>query len=566
MGKTIKRFTLLLLILTLLPLRFAFADSSPYWIFFTDRGGIDSDALLAAKRVSDSEPKNRSRRGRTLSKRRLFSESDLPVNTGYIAEVKIHAEGIRAISRYFNAVSVELDDSMLAMVSALPFVSELRPVYVRNVDMPPEMSLGKPAGRDAVEAYSYGDSFGQLSMLGIHSMHNQGFRGDGLTIAVLDSGFDRLEHTAFDSLKVAGEWDFVENDDDIRGDDHGTKVLSVMAALDNSRMIGAAPHASYLLARTEQHVGDDMRIEEDYLIAGIEWADSLGADIVNISLGYTDFGSEDTYTYEDLDGDTALATIACDAAAAKGIMVVTSAGNEGNKEWRYVSVPADGDSVIAVGSLNLNRTISSFSSIGPTFDGRVKPDFVALGDNVLVADTNVVNSYKYGQGTSYSAPLISGGVALILEANPGWAYGDIMAAMIANAVQAGPETQYGYGLVDMFAAAGLTAVEPPVSAFRAFDPFPHPIAFDAVTPKIYFPVDVPEAGHLLTLKIYDFNGEIISKTAESVIEEGVLRDPGKAPGWDGTNFSGENVASGVYFYTIELFGYGRHTGKIMVTR
>jgi len=542
-------------------------ETRPYWVLFKDRGPVNVERAVAAKAASPSEIKSRSRRARVYGPERVFDETDLPVHPEYIETVAGLSGGIRTVTRFFNGVSADLDDAGLEKVKKLPFVREVKPVAVYVRPKAPESPPAKPSARERTDGYSYGGSFEQLSIVGITKVHEAGYYGEGITVAVLDSGFDGLNHAAFDSIRIVARRDFVDGDDEPSGDDHGTEVLSVLAALDYGRMIGAAPHAAFILARTENVEGDvEQRIEEDYWVAGVEWADSLGADIVNSSLGYTTFDDGTGYTYRDLDGDTAVTTVAADMAAAKGMIVVSSAGNEGNTEWYYITTPADGDSVIAVGSVDLDGSVSAFSSRGPSCDGRVKPDFVALGEDVVVIDASKRDAYRFANGTSFAAPAVSGAVALLLEINPAWDFGDVREALIATAEKAGPDSLYGYGLIDAFAASGLKPPEPGVSAFRVYDPYPQPVAFDGTTRHLYFPVDVPVAGRTLTIRIFSFNGENVKTLEAPVSSAGELREPGDAPSWDGTNFLGEDVAPGVYFYTIQLFGYGKHTGKIMVMR
>ncbi len=546
----------------------AHSETKPYWVFFTDRGAINIEHAVAAKLASPSEPKNISRRARILGSESIFDEKDIEVYPEYISAVTEISGGLRTVTRFLNGVSVELDEEALEKVKRIPFVREVKPVAVFKKPVEPEPSrLKKPGIREKVTGFSYGDSYEQLSMVGIPELHESGYAGSGITIAVLDSGFDRLQHTAFDSVRIAFMWDFVDGDNDPSGDFHGTEVLSILAALDQGMMIGAAPYAEYLLARTENIEGNvEERIEEDYWVAGIEWADSLGADIVNSSLGYTTFDDGTGYTYNDLDGDTAVTTIAADAAAGKGMLVITSAGNEGNKPWYYMTTPADGDSVFAVGSVDQDRTISSFSSRGPAYDGRIKPDFTALGENVLIVDDAGQNAYRYAHGTSYSAPAVSGAVALLLEVNPSWDFGQIRDRLISTAQAAEPDSLYGYGIIDAFAASGLEPPAPDISKFRVYDPYPQPVTFSVTTRRVYFPVDVPVEGRTLTIKIFNFNGENIQTLEAPVSGSGSLRNPGDAPNWDGTNFSGEDVAPGIYYFSIRLPGYGKHTGKLMVMR
>ena len=248
------------------------------------------------------------------------------------------------------------------------------------------------------------------------------------------------------------------------------------------------------------------------------------------------------------------------------MIVVTSAGNEGDKPWYYVTTPADADSAFAVGSVDVGGTVSDFSSRGPTYDGRVKPDFLALGERVLVVDAARPSSYRFVDGTSFAAPLVSGAAALILQVNPGWEFGDLREALMRTAKSAGPDSLAGYGIIDAFAASRLDETAPPAAGFRVYDPFPQPVTFGDRTRWLYFPVEVPKEGKTITIKLYNFNGEVVQILSSPVVGSGSLTSPGEAPAWDGTNFSGEDVAPGVYYYTIQLFGYGMHTGKIMVMR
>ena len=549
-------------LLVLLSAAHSHAGTKPYWVFFSDRGNIDVESIIAAKKASPSEPKNLGRRARLLNRDRLFDETDVPVNPGYIKAVAELAERLRTVSRYFNAVTVDIEDSRVEAVDELEFVAGIEPVGVFR--KPRKPVPGVPVIREKPAAPDYGNSLEQLSKVGVIPLHGLGYMGKGIKVAVLDSGFDNLEHAAFDSLKISNHWDFVDRNDDIGDDDHGSEVLSVMAALDHGSLIGAAPYATYLLARTEIVEVDDIREEEDYWIAGIEWADSLGADVVNSSLGYSDF-DDFSYTYDDMDGRTARTTMAANIAAEKGIVVVTSAGNEGNKSWYYITSPADAFGVIAVGSVDRNGIVSGFSSRGPSADGRVKPEFVSLGEQVWTVDASTADSYHFQSGTSFSAPSVSGAVALLLEVNPEWTPAVMIDSLKTYAKDAGPDSLYGYGLIDAYAASGLKTDGPDVSLFRVYDPYPQPFIFTDVDRHVYFPMDIPVDGRKVTIRIFNFSGENI-KTIEETKKSGSLLDRTEAPSWDVTNFTNDDVSPGVYYYTVRLTGYGGHTGKIAVIR
>ena len=552
------------------------AQTNPYWVLFEDRGDIDVAQAVAAKKASAVDPKVSSRRARAMGIDNIFDERDLPVNPEYVAGIIEISGGVRTVTRYFNGVSVDLDDSAVRDVRNLPFVRLIRPVSVhlgRDFPEKPEKPImRKPEIREDIEGQKYGDSFDQVNMVDAIRLHNLGYLGDGISIAVLDSGFDNLAHAAFDSIRITHKRDFVESDDDPSGDDHGSQVLAIMAGKHDNNLIGVAPYASYILARTEiVENSEDVSIEEDYWVAGVEWADSLGADIINSSLGYIEFEDKPDYEYGDLDGETAVTTLAADIAVDRGIVVVTSAGNEGNTEWYYVTTPADGFNVLAIGSVDGYGEISASSSRGPTFDGRVKPDFVALGKNVRMPfiDNNS-DDYTVKQGTSFAAPAVSGAAALLLEVNPSWVPADVKAAFIDTATdlgEAGPDSLYGYGKINALSASGLEPPAPDVTAFKVFDPFPQPIEFGGANEnaKVFFPVDIPAGGKLL-IKIYNFAGEIIQTVENDYTGAGRKTDRLDAPSWDGKNYTGDDVAPGVYFYTVRLAGYGTFKGKIAVIR
>ena len=548
------------------------AETGPCWVFFTDRGAVDVSKNVAAKAASFDEPKNQGRRARVLGSA-MFDERDLPVNPEYIAAVAEIAGSVRTVTRYFNGVSVNLDESGIEKAKRLPFVKEVRQVTRFRRSPEPTTKPALPENiRGKTADLSYGNSFNQLNTVGVIKLQNLGYYGDGIRVGILDSGFENLGHPAFDSLRVTNTWDFLDHNADVSGDDHGSKVLSIMAALDRGKMIGAAPHATYLLARTEivETIDNgDYRVEEDYWVAGLEWADSLGADVVQSSLGYTDFADGTSYTYSDLNGRTAITSIAADIAVDKGIVVVNSAGNEGDKAWYYVVTPADGKRVIAVGSVylgnDLKPVVSGFSSRGPTPDNRKKPDFVALGENVLIVDPSGAG-YTTGRGTSYSSPAVSGAAALLLQIHPEWNPAALYDSLRVTATSAGADSLAGWGLIDAFKASGLSGEESPVTGFHVYAPYPQPVQFAQTSTRLYFPVDIPASGKRVTVRIFNFAGENVKTIEGAISTAGSYRDRIGAPNWDGTNFTGDSVAPGIYYYSVKLDGYGEHKGKIAVMR
>ncbi len=367
---------------------------------------------------------------------------DLDPWIGYIDSVEVIANrGVAGVSRYLNACSVVLEADAIDGIRAAAFVESVRPVG-RSTYQPFDTRS---------EPDPHGLSLAQLTQAGIAGMHERGFFGSGIVIGVLDSGFE-LFHRCFDETQVIGTWDFVGNDGNVGfepGDppgtaDHGTKVLSIIAGYDPGLYIGGAPEAGFLLARTED-IADEYPQEEDFWVFGLEWCEQGGAMIVSSSLGYIDW-----YEPWQMDGKTAVTTVAAGIAASRGVIVVNAVGNQGPGETTMVA-PADGDSVFAAGSVNSLGQLSAFSSRGPTADGRVKPDGCARGEATIFANLN--GGYSSGNGTSFATPIVASAFATISQAHPEWSMIRIMEALKATASLTGsPDNDYGWGIIDAAAA------------------------------------------------------------------------------------------------------------------
>ncbi len=306
----------------------------------------------------------------------------------------------------------------------------------------------------------YGRSDWQLNMLGLDSFHRLGFTGKGITIALMDAGFYRVDSiSSFDSLRSRGQilmtYDVANNDSSVYEDDaHGMSVLSILAAWQADSMIGAAPDANYLLFRTEI-AGSEKHIEEYHWIKGMEMAYDAGADIIHSSLGYSLFDSlEGDYTYFDMNGKSTLITRATDSAHYRGIFVSNSAGNSGTQPWKYITAPCDGKNVLCTGAVDSFGQIAEFSSKGPSADGRVKPEVVALGRGTTIVGSD--GTIRTGNGTSFSGPLIAGMVACLKQAHPQMSNERIREAIIrsGNRFQ-NPDTAYGYGIPNVLVADSL---------------------------------------------------------------------------------------------------------------
>ena len=492
---------------------------------------------------------------------------DLPVDPNYLMLMAETGIKIRVVSRWFNAVSVELSTEQLHWLEGQSFVLKVEKIRKKYPSTKRHNTAPQAVGK-ALSFDAYGPSFEQVSQLNVIALHESGFKGRGIRIALLDNGFHYISHNAFDSLKVVAERDFVNGDDVVSDQDdqpltgnetrsaqnvHGAQVLSILAANDPGRMIGVAPEAEYLLAKTENNSREEP-IEEDFWIAGLEWADSLNADIVNSSLGYNIWDDGSGYSYDDLDGSTALSSRAAALAVQRGIIVVVAAGNEGSAAWTYITAPADAPGVIAVGAVDFRQKIATSSSRGPTADGRIKPDVVAPGVGVVVADIRR-GDYRRSNGTSFAAPLVSGICALLLEMHPVWGPEQMLQTVRQTATdlgEAGPDTVYGWGQVNALRASGLVK--------RTWDelvtaPFPNPVSQEIM----YFPLKL-EFDDDVELYVFDMNGNLLRTLGVedySVIEQ-VLQ-------WDLNNGDGQPLSNGMYFYQLRTTSAQR-SGKIAVIR
>ena len=501
-------------------------------------------------------------------------ELDLPVSPRYIERLREMGAAVRFTSRWLNAVSARVSPEVQRRVQGADFVVAIRPVQRLQRPRPlPPVPIASPKLLQS----RYGLAFEQLAQIAVPPLHDRGFTGAGVRVALLDNGFHYAGHAAFASIRVVAQRDFV-NDDEVVSDEadqpvtgdersgsqnlHGAQVLSLMAGYHPDHFVGVAPDAEYILAKTELDDNlPEMPSEEDRWIAGLEWADSLGAQVVNSSLGYNRWDDGTGYTPADLDGKTALTSVAAALAVRRGIVVVVSAGNEANGDWHYITMPADADGAIAVGAVDVPGSddrvpqIASFSSRGPTADGRIKPDVVAPGIGVATADLRG-GGYRLRGGTSFAAPLVSGVCALLLQIHPEWGPDQVLEALRSTALDlgtAGPDTVYGWGQINALAASGLSEELP--SEDRLLPPFPNP-ARDGV---VYFPVQLAERSRV-ELSVFDVAGQLVF-TERWDLWPGSHDRPGRAPRW----MPGRAVANGIYFYQLRSPNRS-HLGKIALVR
>ncbi|MEX0811210.1 MAG: S8 family serine peptidase [Chitinophagales bacterium] len=476
-----------------------------YWVELKDKKGTpysieDANSFLSQKALI--------RRGKAGIP---IDSSDLPVNPAYIQQVAQLGIEVLGSSKWLNSLIVEINDStQLSALSNESFVTDIKPVYrIEEEDIPRPVAVREK--KSLVFAHNtYGAADAQMELVNGKYLHDKSYTGKGKTIAVLDAGFSGTpEISAFSDLyadnRVSKGGDLVKNSPDIYAKStHGTLVLSVMGGKIDSQFTGAAPDANYVLFRTE-NTDSEYPIEEHFWILAAEKADSMGVDIINSSLGYSTF--QDTtlnYSYSDMDGQTTAITRGATMAAKKGILVVTSAGNSGSSDWYYITAPADADGVLTVGAVNTAGDLAPFSSRGPSYDGRIKPDVVGVGWNTALIDQN--GDVRKGNGTSFSAPHISGMAACLWQAAP-----DLSSAEMLEVIRQSsdryhnPDNDYGYGIPNFGKAYLLALNEGGNGNIKALEAnvFPNPF-----TDHLNLLMKVEEA-ETVKVQLVDYIGRIV---------------------------------------------------------
>ncbi len=457
-----KKIVLLIFIALFVTKADSYAQFSKYIIRLKDKGTnpfsiANPSAYLTARSIL-----RRTRYGIAID------STDLPITPRYIDSIRMAgAVTILNSSKWLNQVAIQTTDAAaLAKIAGFPFVLSTGPIAARNSQSitPVNKKLDAeftqapdPTTSNTIAAdyYSYGASYGQVHLHNGEFLHNRGFRGQGMHMAVLDAGFfNYLTLPTFDSVRnsgqILGTWDFVAGNASVNEDNsHGTSCLSTIAANMPGTFMGTAPKTSFYLYRTED-VASEYPIEEQNWVAGIERADSLGIDISSTSLGYFTFDNPVfNYTYANMDGNTTISAKGADLAAKKGILCVMAAGNEGNGSWHYIITPSDADSVMAVGAVTTSGVVGSFSSYGPSSDGQIKPSVAAVGVSATIANPNT-GQPGFGSGTSYACPNMAGLTTCLWQAFPEINNMGIIDVMQQSATRAtNPNDRVGYGIPDM---------------------------------------------------------------------------------------------------------------------
>lgn len=461
----------------------AFSQVEDAWVFFKNKPQASTYLSNPTSMLTQRSIDRRTRQQIALD------EKDVPIDATYYNQVK-NASGITVLakSKWLNAVHVRGTQSDInalkstfSSVNQIEFANKSLNAKSSTRFVPAKEKIGYQNKFASIKAdFNYGVATDQVTMIKADFLHKQGFTGDGMYMAVIDAGFPNVNTLeAFkrlrDNNKILGGYDFVNRSTNFySGHYHGTHVLSDIAGYIENEFVGTAPDASFYLFITED-AANESPLEESLWVEAAERADSLGIDVVNTSLSYSTFDNANyNYTYAEMDGKTAFITRGAEIGVSRGIIFVNSAGNSGNSAWKYISAPADAPSVFTVGAVNASGTIASFSSYGPTSDGRVKPDVLAHGQNVYVVN------YQNGStittnGTSFSSPVLAGAVASFWQAFPSLTNTEVMQKIRESADRYNnPTGQYGYGIPN-FEKTYATLSNENITFTDAIKVYPNPV-------------------------------------------------------------------------------------------
>ncbi len=533
----------LLILLLLLSLN-AFSQQDA-WVYFMDKPNSDTfysnPLLMLSQRALDR---------RNIQNISLDSK-DIPIHQPYVDQIEsVQGIQVMAKSKWMNAVHVRGTTIDIQSLVGLSFVASIDFADKslnsnRSVKGNSETNIVLVnKNLDAQVVYNYGNSGNQIQMLNGHLLHQQNFTGSRKIIAVLDSGFPGVNTAQpfarlLDNNKILGGYNFVDRNTNFYAlDSHGTLVLSTMGGYVENQLVGTAPDASYYLFVTENAASENP-IEESLWVEAAEMADSLGVDVINTSLGYFTYDNPNySHTYSKMNGISTFISRGADIAFSRGMVVVVSAGNSGGTSNPNISAPADALNVLSVGAVNASKQYVSFSSIGPSFDNRVKPDVMAQGLSAVVSNTS--GNITTANGTSFSGPITAGMVASLWQALPNRTNTEIVQLIKqSSSFYNNPNSQYGYGIPD-FNLALANAL--PVNEIKTnkFQVFPNP-TINEIT------FNFPEGIATASLKIYNTLGALILQ--ETLVPTSKTVSLG-------------NYSQGIYFYNLATNGFSQ-SGKII---
>lgn len=524
---------------------FSFSQTEDAWVYFTDKP--DAVFYLANPLEMLSQ--------RALDRRNLqnipLDEKDVPISVSYSNQI-INAAGItvKAKSKWLNALHIRGTILDIQNLENLAFVDHIdfanKSLNNGNLERSANQQRATNINKnlEALATFSYGNSNSQIEMLNGHLLHQQDFTGTGKIIAVMDTGFVGVDSTSpFQRLQdndlILGGYDFVNSTSDFYGGgSHGTMVLSTMGGFVENQLVGTAPDAQYYLFVTEDINGENP-VEESFWVEAAEMADSLGVDIINTSLGYFGYDNPDySYTYEDINGTTSFISRGSEIAFSRGMICVTSAGNSGTTENPHIAVPADAEHTLAVGAVMPDESYATFSSIGPSFDGRIKPDVMAQGKNAVVS--NAIGEIVTSDGTSFSGPITAGLVACLWQALPDKTSAEIMQLIKESAnLYATPNAQFGYGIPNFnLIVQNVLGINSFVE--NKFILYPNPV-------ENVLNISSNKDSKTGKISIYNNLGQL-------ALEKSINNST--------DNFSLENFTSGIYFYEI-ISGDVSQKGKLL---
>ncbi|WP_369764652.1 S8 family serine peptidase [Flavobacterium sp. WC2429] len=528
---------------------FAFSQEDA-WVYFNAKANsqsyYESPLLMLSQRALD----------RRTNQNIALDFMDIPMNKDFVSQVKlVSGITVMAKSKWLNAIHVRGTQTAINSIKDFAFVDKvdfanktlnLGAKTVKAEKLAKVTSVKEQSKTKRIKAdYTYGTSANQIQMVNGQLLHQQNFTGSGKIIAIMDAGYPGVDSALpFQRLKdnnqVLGGYDFVSRSENFyTGNSHGTSVLSTMGGYKENALVGTAPDASYYLFITEDTTSENP-IEESLWVEAAEKADSLGVDVINTSLGYFEFdNSTYNHTYSEMNGTTAFMSRGAEIAFSRGMIVVTAAGNEGGTRNPYIAVPADAVSVLAVGAVNATEVRASFSSIGPSFDGRIKPDVMAQGVSTVLSDEfgNIITS----NGTSFSSPIMAGIIASFWQAFPNKTNKEIRQLILESADRfTNPTNQYGYGIPDFSLALNKGTLNVNQFSTTSFVLYPNPTT-DFVT------VSFPESFNKGKVIIYTFSGQKILERALSANSDSI---------------SLHSLSNGVYIYKIESDGFSK-MGKII---
>ena len=509
------------------------------WVYFNAKPSaqtyLDSPLLMLSQRALD----------RRASQNIALDVTDVPLETSYVNQVKASL-GITVLaqSKWLNALHIRGSQIDISNLKALSFVDKV--VFANKslnltAKKVSENKIDQPADKLKTSIdYAYGNSANQIQMLNGNVLHQQNYTGSGKIIAVMDAGFPGVNtaqpfQKLRDNNQILGGYDFVSrNSNFYAGDSHGTLVLSTMGGYKENQLIGTAPDANYYLFVTENDASENP-VEESLWVEAAEEADRLGVDIITTSLGYFGYDiSAYSHTYSDMNGTSNFISRGAEMAFSKGIIVVASAGNEGNQLEKHIGGPADAVSVITVGSVTASKIKSDFSSIGPSFDSRIKPDVMAQGSLAVVSD--VSGNIGVSSGTSFSCPIMAGMIACLWQAFPNKTNQEIRQMILQSSDKfSNPDNNYGYGIPNFSSALGMESFKN-----TDFTVYPNPVKTDVA---FSFPDGLKEA----SITIYSLLGQ---KVAEKQLTS------------QDSFLSLQSLNSGLYFYTFQAADFYK-TGKII---